>query len=148
MTKTPKCPGCGDEMSLHHLMIDDVFCFICPKCKWTSPVCKSSEAALETALRRVDSGNRVLTLEEVKAHCEGGADATPLWYERKDYSDTSRWMLIDLPELSFDSAATVKRLVNSQFFGATYGEKWRCWLRKPTQQEMENHPWEGATTND
>lgn len=31
---------------------------------------------------------------------------------------------------------------------AMYGKYWRCWLRKPTRQETENHPWEGATTND
>ena len=96
---------------------------------------------------RVEPKNRVLTLEEVKAYCEGGADATPLWYDEKD-RNVSRWMVIDLPELAFGSTATVKRLVNSQFFEATYGEKWRCWLRKPTKEEMENHPWEGVTTND
>ena len=32
-------------------------------------------------------------------------------------------MVIDLPELAFGSTATVKRLVNSQFFEPTYGEK-------------------------
>ena len=25
-----------------------------------------------------------------------------------------------------------------------YGKYWRCWQRKATQQEMENHPWEGG----
>lgn len=85
--------------------------------------------------------NRVLTLEEVKAYCEGGADATPLWYDEKERS-VSRWMVIDLPELTFGSTATVKRLVNSQFFEPTYGEKWRCWLRKPTKEEMEAALWE------
>ena len=24
----------------------------------------------------------------------------------------------------------------------TYGETWRCWLRKPTPEEMANTPWE------
>lgn len=24
----------------------------------------------------------------------------------------------------------------------TYGETWRCWLRKPTPEEMANIPWE------
>lgn len=86
--------------------------------------------------------NHVLTLEELKAYCEGGADATPLWYEQKNYSDVNRWMVIDLPELAFGGATTVKRLVNSHSFEPTYGEKWRCWLRKPTEAERRETPWE------
>ena len=77
----------------------------------------------------------------MKAYCEGGADATPLWYDEKE-RNVSRWMVIDLPELAFGSTATVKRLVNSPFFEPTYGEKWRCWLRKPTKEEMEAALWE------
>ena len=92
---------------------------------------------------RVEPKNRALTLEELKAYCEGGADAAPLWYERKDHSNVNRWMVIDLPELTFGSTATVKRLVNSPFFEPTYGEKWRCWLRKPTEAERRETPWEG-----
>lgn len=87
--------------------------------------------------------NRVLTLEEVKAYCEeGGADATPLWYDEKA-NYVSRWMVIDLPKLAFGSTITVKRLVNSQIFEQTYGEEWRCWLRKPTEAERRGTPWEG-----
>lgn len=86
--------------------------------------------------------NRVLPLEELKAYCTEGADAAPLWYEDKDRSNVSRWMVIDLPELAFGSTATVKRLVNSQFFEPAYGENWRCWLRKPTEAERRETPWE------
>ena len=99
-------------------------------------------AYIEQLESRVEPKNRVLTLEEVEAYCEGGADATPLWYEEKD-RNVNRWMIIDLPELAFGSTATVKRLVNSQFFEATYGEKGRCGLRKPTAEEMEETLWEG-----
>lgn len=91
--------------------------------------------------RRAEQKNRVLTLEELGAYCEGGADATPLWYDENE-RNVSRWMVIDLPELAFGSTATVKRLVNSQFFKETYGKEWRCWLRKPTNEEMEGTPWE------
>lgn len=99
-------------------------------------------ACIEQLESRVEPKNRVLTLEEVEAYCEGGADATPLWYEDKDRY-VSRWMVIDLPELAFGSTATVKRLVNSQFFELVYGESWRCWLRKPTDAERRGTPWEG-----
>lgn len=100
-------------------------------------------AYIEQLESRAEPKNRVLTLEELKAYCTEGADATPLWYDEKE-RNVSRWMVIDLPELSFGSTATVKRLVNSQFFEPTYGEKWRCWLRKPTEEEMEETPWNGG----
>ena len=140
MSEKPKFPGCGADMELVHLC-NAAFCYVC-KCGWDSPVGIDSESAFRMAMRRTEPKNRVLTLEEVEAYCEGGADVTPLWYERKDHSDINRWMVIDLPELAFGSAATVKRLVNSPFFESTYGEKWRCWLRKPTNEEMEGTPWE------
>lgn len=100
-------------------------------------------AYIEQLESRAEPKNRVLTLEELKAYCEGGADATPLWYDEKE-RNVSRWMVIDLPELAFGSTATVKRLLNSQFFELAYGENWRCWLRKPTEEEMEETPWNGG----
>lgn len=98
--------------------------------------------AAEKDEKKPEPKNRVLTPEELKAYCEGGADAAPLWYDSKDYSDVNRWMVIDLPKHAFGSAATVNCFVNGQFFEPTYGEKWRCWLRKPTEEEMEGTPWE------
>lgn len=143
MTEIPKCPGCGADMELMRLLCNATFYYACPKCGWDSPVGIDSESAFRMAMRRVEPKNRVLTLEELKAYCEGGADATPLWYEQKNHSDINRWMVIDLPELAFGNTATVKRLVNSQFYEPTYGEKWRCWLRKPTEAERRETPWEG-----
>lgn len=125
----------------------------CVTCESTSPRIefpgdaandKIIERLQAVSSHRVEPKNRVLTLEEVEAYCEGGADAAPLWYEQKNHSDINRWMVIDLPELAFGSTATVKRLVNSQLYEPTYGEKWRCWLRKPTAEEMEETPWNGG----
>lgn len=144
MSEKPKCPGCGADMELMQMLVcNSAFYYACAKCGWDSPISIDSESAFRMAMRRAEPKNRVLTLEEVEAYCEGGADATPLWYEQKNHSDVNRWMVIDLPELAFGSTATVKRLVNSQFYEPTYGEKWRCWLRKPTAEEMEETPWEG-----
>lgn len=142
MSEKPKCPGCGADMELMHLCTA-AFCYVC-KCGWDSPAGIDSDSAFRVAMRRAEPKNRVLTLEEVEAYCEGGADATPLWYEGKDHSNVNRWMVIDLPELAFGSTATVKRLLNSQFFEPAYGENWRCWLRKPTAEEMEETPWNGG----
>lgn len=139
MSETPKCPGCGREMVLREDF--HKFFFVCLDCGWKSPYGQNEKEGLDLALKRVEPKNRVLTLEELEAYCEGGADAAPLWYDEKE-RNVSRWMVIDLPELAFGSTATVKRLVNSPFFEPTYGEKWRCWLRKPTKEEMEEAPWE------
>ena len=139
MSETPKCPGCGREMVLREDF--HKFFFVCLDCGWKSPYGQNEKEGLDLALKRVEPKNHVLTLEEAKAYCEGGADATPLWYDEKD-RNVNRWMVIDLPELAFGSTATVKRLVNNQFFEATYGEKWRCWLRKPTEAERRGTPWE------
>ena len=141
MNNTPKCPGCGADMELMHLC-NAAFCYACTKCGWGSPIGIDSESAFRMAMRRTEPKNRVLTLEELKAYCTEGADAAPLWYEDKDNGDVSRWMVIDLPELAFGSTATVKRLLNSQFFEPAYGENWRCWLRKPTKEERAGTPWE------
>ena len=125
--------------------------FCCSNCHSRSPVV-SELSELETIeevedearllnMERVEPKNRVLTLEELKAYCEGGADAAPLWYDSKNYSDGNRWMVIDLPKHAFGSAATVNCFVNGHFFEPTYGKEWRCWLRKPTKEEMEGTPW-------
>lgn len=158
MSKTPKCPYCGGDMvyqfdssliNTEKIIYRGYFC--CPNCHSRAPVVSelSELATIEEvedeaylmATTRVEPKNRVLTLEEVKAHCEGGADAAPLWYDEKE-RNVSRWMVIDLPELAFGSTATVKRLIDKQFFVPTYGEKWRCWLRKPTDAEMRETLWE------
>lgn len=156
MSETPKCPYCGDRMEIHvlpHTTEQEFFSawYQCVTCESTSPRIefpgdtandKIKERLQDVSSRRVKPKNRVLTLEELEAYCEGGADAAPLWYEDKDRSNVSRWMVIDLPELAFGSTATVKRLVNSQFFEPAYGENWRCWLRKPTEAERWETPWE------
>lgn len=142
MSETPKCPGCGADMELMQMhLCNPAFYYACAKCGWDSPIGIDSESAFRMAMRRTEPKNRVLTLEELKAYCEGGADATPLWYEVKDHGDVDRWMVIDLPKHAFGSTAMVKCLVNSQFFEPTYGEEWRCWLRKPTETERRETPW-------
>ena len=156
MSETPKCPYCGDGMEIHilpHTTEQEFFSawYQCVTCESTSPriefIGNTSQTKIEERLqavssRRAEPKNCVLTMEELKAYCEGGADAAPLWYESKDYSDVNRWMVIDLPKHAFGSAATVNCFVNGHFFEPTYGEEWRCWLRKPTKEEMEGKPWE------
>lgn len=137
MNNTPKCPGCGADMELMHLC-NAAFCYVCTKCGWDSPTGIDSESAFRMAMRRAEPKNRVLTLEEVDAHCEGGADAAPLWVEFD--GGANGWVLI-APVRETRKMDFVSKLLVTM--GILYGKEWRCWLRKPTEAERRGTPWEG-----
>ncbi len=82
--------------------------------------------------------NRVLTLEEVEAYCEGGADAAPLWVEFD--GGTDGWVLIAPVRETCKMDFVSKYLA---IMGILYEKEWRCWLRKPTETERRETPWEG-----
>jgi hypothetical protein len=119
----------------------------CMTCESTSPRIEfsggtSNEKIIErlqaVSSRRVEPKNRVLTLEEVDAHCEGGADAAPLWVEFD--GGTNGWVLI-APVRETCKMDFVSKLLATM--GILYGKEWRCWLRKPTEAERQETPWEG-----
>lgn len=78
--------------------------------------------------------NRVLTLEELKTH------AGFLWNENRYDSFESEGEPA-YAENDFlyvgDGNVDLRRDISD-----TYGKNWRCWLRKPTKEEMEGTPWE------
>lgn len=113
------------------------FCYVC-KCGWDSPVGIDPESAFRMAMRRAEPKNRVLTLEELKAYCEGGADATPLWVEFD--RDLNKWVMIAPVRESCKMEFVSKYLVTMEI---SYGKAWRCWLRKPTEAERRGTPWAG-----
>ena len=94
-------------------------------------------AYIEQLENRAEPKNRVLTLEEVDAHCEGGADAAPLWVEFD--GGTNGWVLI-APVRETRKMDFVSKLLVTM--GILYGKEWRCWLRKPTEEERREIPWE------
>lgn len=136
MNNTPKCPGCGADMELMHLC-KAAFCYACTKCGWDSPIGIDSESAFRMAMSRAEPKNRVLTLEEVDAHCEGGADAAPLWVEFD--GGINGWVLI-APVRETRKMDFVSKLLVTM--GILYGKEWRCWLRRPTEAERRETPWE------
>lgn len=135
MSETPKCPGCGADMELMHLC-NAAFCYVCTKCGWDSPTGIDSESAFRMAMRRVEPKNRVLTLEELKVYTGF------LWSENRyrsfDYEGGPAFV-----EEGFmyagDGDVDLRRDISD-----TYGKNWRCWLRKPTAEEMEETPWNGG----
>lgn len=147
MSETPKCPYCGDRMEICTSLLTPERDLIsawyqCATCESTSPRIefpgdaandKIIEQLQAVSSRRAEPKNRVLTLEEVKVYtgflwkvyngfdCEGA----PAFVEKGFmYAGNGN---VDLRQDIFD----------------TYGKNWRCWLRKPTEAERRETPWEG-----
>lgn len=133
MSETPKCPGCGADMELMYLC-NSAFCYVC-KCGWDSPVGIDSESAFRVAMRRAEPKNRVLTLEELKVYTGF------LWSENRyspfDYEGEPAFV-----EKGFMYAGDGNVDLRQDISNA-YGKNWRCWLRKPTEAERRETPWEG-----
>lgn len=133
----PRCPYCGNEMILRYVCGDNFY--VCGKCYSTSPEKGAREAAYEAAMNRWREPNRVLTLNEVQKRFEQGVDVAPLWVEFGKVPSVSRWMVINAPDGAFVND-NVKNLLVASGYG--YNGIWRCWLRKPTAEEVESTPWE------
>lgn len=133
MSEKPKCPGCGADMELMHLC-KAAFCYACTKCGWGSPIGIDSESAFRMAMRRTEPKNRVLTLEEAT-----GSDE-PVWLEAM-----SRVFIADVcvsPDARMAQIQTIGEASCAYLPLCDYGVLWRCWLRKPSKEEMEGTPWE------
>lgn len=146
MTEIPKCPYCGAEMEDHS------YCWICRKCHAGSPIVIYEEKAKsmtedektayarEAALRRAEPENRVLTVEEILAKANE-EDWNFVWLEHKESRTTMQlcpWHRerdkIIFCGLPFDAqiAANIVEIRKT----------WRCWLRKPTLEQMRTEKWE------
>lgn len=131
MSETPKCPGCGADMELMHLLCNATFYYVCPKCGWGSPVGIDPESAFRMAMRRAEPKNRVLTLEELKNH------AGFLWNENRFESEGEPAYAEN--DFLYVGNGNVDLKLN---ISKIYGRRWRCWLRKPTETERWETPWE------
>lgn len=137
MNETPKCPGCGADMELMNLLCDATFYYACKKCGWDSPIAIDSESAFRMALRRAEPKNRVLTLEEV-------AKSEVMWYDDR-LRTRAQVVILGWGRCEPDFTKLVDRC-GDEFYrkNASYNDFWRCWLRKPTAEEMEETPWNGG----
>lgn len=148
MSETPKCPYCGDRMEIHvrpHTTEQEFFSawYQCVTCESASPriefIGNTSQTKIEERLqsvssRRAEPKNRVLTLEELKVYTGF------LWNENRyspfDYEGDPAFV-----EEGFmyagDGNVDLRRDISD-----TYGKNWRCWLRKPTETERWETPWE------
>lgn len=123
----PRCPYCGGHMCLEYNS-KSVYWYECYKCGATTPTEEAEQAAYEAAMNRWREPNRVLTMEEA-------TEQRAVWVE-DFYCGIA-------PAIVFDSVSKHYSIINNAWFEKTeYGKHWRCWLRKPTAEEMESTPWE------
>lgn len=128
------CPWCGAAMERQGTSScagGNVYWWHCYRCNIDSPAKMSLEEADKAAMTRHEEPNRVLTPAELKSYtgfiwCESrdGKVFEPGWVEYM-YAYGRGCETINLCDENIDW---------------TQG---RCWLRKPTLEEMENTPWEG-----
>lgn len=134
------CPYCGHKM-VHQYVYGDHF-FRCPKCRVASPDRDTEAEAYAAAMQRWQEPNRVLTLEEIIDKVFDAISGVPVWVEH--INDTvqklawklSGWQVVRGAERCVLIFETEYR-VNTRNINKT----WRCWLRKPTLEEMEAAPW-------
>ena len=123
------CPYCGHKM-VHQYVYGDHF-FRCPKCRAVAPDKDTEAKAYAAAMQRWREPNRVLTMSELKEHngfvwCEYRKDAS---YNCPGYVENDI-LCVDGDLLSCWEESQ-----------SGYGKYWRCWLRKPTHEEMEGVQW-------
>lgn len=147
MTEKVLCPYCGAEMAVVMSIYFDspgwggrTLCNGCdalgPRVTGFKTKSEAKAAAHAAAQARYLPPNRPLTLDEVEEHCKGGPSATPLWVEFDE--GLNRWVRIasEKPGCILDYVAVFISIMPS-----LYGKEWRCWLRKPTQAEMDAAEW-------
>ena len=145
------CPYCGSEMKsedwvkvdggyLSYAVCSNDACqSIGPTVTGYETMAEARVAALAAAQERYLPPNRPLTLDEVKTHCKGGASAMPLWVEFDD--GISGWVRI-APKSQGCELEYVSDFVDLMW--QQYKKSWRCWLKKPTQEEMDASGWGDA----
>lgn len=143
MTDKILCPWCGAEMypsaTAECLKTEWRACYICPDDPYVSSpevggfktVEEALGAAKAAALRRYTPLLKPMTLEEVDEHVRSN-DANPLWIEDKTGYPSDEWIL----------AATVWQMCKIMRNRDEYGKTWRCWERKPTDEERSAAEWE------
>ena len=81
--------------------------------------------------------NRVLSLAELAVSA-----GTLVWIEDNNGDDEPCVHARNVTYWEYKSHRIYFDGGRTWYTDCTYGETWRCWLRKPTPEEMANIPWE------
>lgn len=83
--------------------------------------------------------NQIMLCSDVIAMAKEGLQEVVYVEWRNDYDDYARPNLTKNGDIQFELIGEGK---SAAFKAEDYNVKFRCWLRKPTQEEMEGTPWE------
>lgn len=139
----PSCPYCGSEMDHWYSLAIGRQHYVCPECYASSPAKGDELEAYTAAMQRWQEPNRVLTMEEVEAACGLDNETVLLWVEFNcNGVCTLAYQYCTMGE----AIATVYMIrpydeAETDFSKMDYCKKWRCWLRKPSAEEMSTTPW-------
>lgn len=137
MTDKILCPWCGRNMEIYceeQELEDYIAWSSCTygKCAAEGPFIRGAKTeeeairlATEAAIRRYEPPCGPMTIEEIKERRER-KDANPMWIEWRLSPEKSGWILSKTM-----NALTIEY---NNFL-------WRCWPRKPTEQEREAYGW-------
>ena len=125
----------------------------CVTCESTSPRIefpgdttndKIKERLQAAAMRRAEPKNRVLTLEELREF-DNGEDFVFVWLEYREkkgrYFSLLQVYLLHT-DINVDLVRPGDVSICEHLNINECGKTWRCWLRKPTEAERRETPWE------
>lgn len=135
----PSCPYCGSEMDHWYSLAIGRQHYVCPECYASSPAKGDELEAYTAAMQRWQEPNRVLTLEEIISKVSDAVGGVPVWVEQQELGWAwAGWQVLRGTERCVLMFGPTVGIADTQNINRT----WRCWLRKPTQEEMEDTPWE------
>ena len=149
----PRCLYCGNDMC--ECGSKGVYSYHCAVCGATSPISTISfEAANKETYRR--PFQRPMTFDEcmVYGDTEQQTDMIPdpVWLEYRDPDGWTGWVCLEdhvyhPPEDSRGRGLYIMHpgcdVEGKSEYEADYGKTWRCWSRRPTDQEKAEAEWNG-----
>ena len=128
------CPFCGGHgVKVLELLHGGVYYAFCDICNAATRCFDTPKNAAEAWNRRAEPENRVLTLEEAT----GSED--PVWLETRETLRVTDVCIA--ADSRYAEVYTIGSRIPYLMLLDSYGQTWRCWLRKPTAEEMANAPW-------
>lgn len=151
----PRCPYCGGEM--YEDGNSTYRWYMCPRCLSGSPrkridkteypterlaVIAALQKARKAAMNRWQEPNRVLTLEEIIDKVLDAVGGVPVWIEHiNDTEQKLAWKLSGWKVVRGAERCVLIFGTGHSVSTENINKTWRCWLRKPTAEEMATTPW-------
>ena len=130
----PKCPWCGGDMKPRGMMA--CWYYRCKMCFTCSPTRTTLDAAHAAAMTRYDEPLKPLKLHEVT-----GSEEPCVYLESRRYPPIKACDCV----ISADCRNVDVMMIGTQDPWAVpiseYGRSWRCWARRPTDEERASTPW-------